>query len=260
MRILVTNDDGVNAPGLRSLVAELGKEAEVIVIAPERQQSATGHAITLHKPLRLDEVEVPGATQAYSSNGTPADCVILGNLGEVPHPDLVVAGINAGANMGEEVLYSGTASAAMEAALQGLPSIAISVAAFTEVIYEGAAHFTRRLARELLQASPLPADTFFNVNVPNAGTADLKTPLLTRLGRRKYKNHLNRRLDPRGRPYYWFSGAPVEAVGGEGTDIYAVACGHVSITPIHFDLTADVEHSLLAPLMSVLTNGAESCR
>jgi 5'-nucleotidase len=256
VRILVTNDDGISAPGLLALVAELANEAEVIVIAPERQQSATGHAITLHKPLRLDEVEITGATMAFSSNGTPADCVILGNQGDLPRPDLVVSGINAGANMGEEVLYSGTASAAMEAALQGVPSVAISVAAYTEVLYEGAASFARLLAREMLKTAPLPVDTFFNVNVPNVEACDLKGPCLTRLGRRQYKNHLSRRIDPRGRPYYWFAGAPLESEGGAGSDIYAVAGGQISITPIHFDLTAEVEQGQLTPLMDLLVSEA----
>ena len=241
MRVLVTNDDGVYAEGLRKLVRALSEVAEVVVIAPERQQSATGHAITLHKPLRMTELEVEGARVAFGSNGTPSDCVILGTLGALPRPDMVVAGINAGANMGEEVLYSGTASAAMEAALQGLPAVAVSVASLTDVIYEGAAEFMKTIVTSMGNGSPLPLDTIFNINVPNVPPEALKPPRLTRLGRRRYSNILKRRIDPRGRPYYWFSGAPVESIGGEGTDIQAIAEGHISITPVHFDLTGDMQ-------------------
>jgi 5'-nucleotidase len=245
MRILVTNDDGVQARGIRALVAGLSDLFEIIVIAPERQQSATGHAITLHKPLRLEPVEVPGATLAFASNGTPADCVILGSLTDLPQPDIVVAGINAGANLGEEILYSGTASAAMEGALQGLPSVAISVCAYENVLFEGAVGFARVLLKAMEAGGPLPDDSFFNVNVPNVQPAELREPQLTRLGRRQYLNTLSRRVDPRGRPYYWFTGEPEEIDSGPGTDIHAVREGHISVTPVHFDLTGDLSHPQL---------------
>lgn len=254
MRILVTNDDGVFAEGLRALVGELSVVAEVMVIAPERQQSATGHAITLHKPLRLEPVTVEGADQAYASNGTPADCVILASLSDLPQPDMVISGINAGANLGEEVLYSGTVSAAMEGALQGIPSLAVSVCAYTDVLYEGAAQFVARLVGTLAQCWPLPPDTFFNLNFPNVPPAQLKTPRLTRLGRRQYSNVLNKREDPRGRPYYWFSGSPLESDCGEGTDIQAVRDGYISLTPVHFDLTGDLGHEELPRFMEGLRN------
>jgi 5'-nucleotidase len=245
MRVLLTNDDGVYAAGLRALAHALSEVAEVVVIAPERQQSATGHAITLHKPLRMEPVDLDAAVQAFASNGTPADCVILGTVSDLPKPDIVVAGINAGANLGEEVLYSGTVSAAMEAALQGLPSVAFSVSAFADVHYEGAAAFARLLVSRLHAENPLPADTFLNVNVPNVPGGQLLPARLTRLGRRKYTNVLSRRMDPRGRPYYWFSGSPVESESDEGTDIAAVASGHISVTPIRFDLTGNVTHDRL---------------
>lgn len=252
MRVLITNDDGIAAAGLRALVRELSTVAEVIVIAPERQQSASGHAITLHKPLRMEPVEMPGASQAFASNGTPADCVILGTLSDLPAPDLVLSGINAGANMGEEVLYSGTASAAMEAALQGLPSVALSVCAYTGVQYDGAAAFARMLAVALHADRPLPTDTFLNVNVPNVPAVALRAPQLTRLGRRGYTNSLSKRVDPRGRPYYWFSGSPMEAESGEGTDLRATAEGHISVTPIHFDLTGDLNSQQLSGFVASL--------
>jgi 5'-nucleotidase len=252
MRILVTNDDGVFAEGLRVLVGELSQVAEVLVIAPERQQSATGHAITLHKPLRLEPVHMENTVGAYASNGTPADCVILASLSDLPQPDMVVAGINAGANLGEEVLYSGTVSAAMEGALQEIPSIAVSVCSYSDVLYEGAARFARDLVTAVAGQWPLPPDTFFNINVPNVPPDELKPAQLTRLGRRKYSNILSKHVDPRGRPYYWFSGSPLESDCAEGTDIQATQDGYISVTPVHFDLTGDLEHGDLPEFMERL--------
>jgi len=252
MRILVTNDDGVFSEGLRVLVGELAQVADILVIAPERQQSATGHAITLHKPLRLEPVQLAGAVEAYASNGTPADCVILASLSDLPQPDMVVSGINAGANLGEEVLYSGTVSAAMEGALQEIPSIAISVCSYSDVLYEGAAQFARKLIAAVQDRWPLPPDTFFNINLPNVPPGELQAAQLTRLGRRKYSNVLSKHQDPRGRPYYWFSGSPLESDCGEGTDIQAIQDGFISITPVHFDLTGDLEHGDLPGFMGRL--------
>lgn len=236
MRILVTNDDGIQAPGLLALARALATLGEVIVIAPERQQSATGHGITLHKPLRMEPVEIDAdVAEAWATNGTPADCTILAAADDRPAPDLVVAGINAGANLGEEVLYSGTASAAMEGALQGIRSFAISVVEFRNCIFEPAADFARRLARRMIDHE-MPADTFLNVNVPNICAEELGAAVLTRLGRRRYSNVLERREDPRGRSYYWFSGEPLECDSDDGTDICAVAAGNISVSPVHFDM------------------------
>jgi 5'-nucleotidase len=257
MRILVTNDDGIFSEGLRVLVRELAQVAEIMVIAPERQQSATGHAITLHKPLRLEPVEIEGTVGAWSSNGTPADCVILASLSDLPEPQMVISGINAGANLGEEVLYSGTVSAAMEGALQEIPSLAISVSAYSDVLYEGAAHLMRRVVQTIGEQWPLPPDTFFNINVPNVPPSELKPAMLTRLGRRKYSNILSKHIDPRGRPYYWFSGSPLESDCGEGTDIQAIQDGFISITPVHFDLTGDLEHGDLPGFMEGLAESGD---
>ncbi len=236
MRILITNDDGIQAPGLLALARSLAPLGEVIVIAPERQQSATGHGITLHKPLRMEPVNLDAEVLgAWATNGTPADCTILATADDRPPPDLVVAGINAGANLGEEVLYSGTASAAMEGALQGIRSFAVSVAEFDDCIFAPAAAFACDLARRLMECK-MPADTFLNVNVPNLRSEDLGAPVLTRLGRRRYQNVLERREDPRGRTYYWFSGEPEECDSAGDTDICAVAAGNISVTPVHFDM------------------------
>ena len=254
MRILVTNDDGINAPGLVALARSLATVGEVVVVAPERQQSAGGHAITLHKPLRLEPVTFPVAeAEAYATNGTPADCIILGCLGLEQRPDLVVAGINAGANLGEEVLYSGTVSAAMEAAINGIPAFAISVIAYQDCIFQPAAAFAARLAKQL-QDLRLPQDGFLNVNVPNCPAAEIAGVEVTRLGRRSYLNQLEKRVDPRGRAYYWFSGEAEEADAGEGTDIGAIAASFISVTPIHFDLTSYESMDALQGMVWVLAS------
>ncbi len=236
-RILVTNDDGIHSPGLRALVEELAKDFELLVIAPERQQSAAGHSITLHKPLRMDPARVGEAdVKAFQSNGTPADCIVLGTLSEFGKPDMVVSGINAGANLGEEIFYSGTVSAAMEAAIQEIPAFSISVDSYDATIYEPAAEFARHLAHIILETG-LPSGTFLNVNVPHLPKEKIVGVAITRLGRRSYRNQLQKRTDPRGRPYYWFSGAPQEVDSGPDTDIGAVKAGKISITPVQLDAT-----------------------
>jgi len=249
MRILITNDDGVRAPGLYALSRSLQEIGEVRVIAPEREQSAVGHAVTLHKPLRLMPIELPGVNgEVFACNGTPADCVILGRLTGSELPDLVVSGINGGANLAEEVLYSGTVSAAMEAAIQGIPSFAISVASYDEVDFGPAARFARRLA-VLLGDFALPDNSFLNVNVPAVPSEQIQGVALTRLGHRAYVNRIDRREDPRGETYYWFSGDPTESDSAPDTDIAAVTANKISITPAHFDLT---HYEILDNLNSLL--------
>lgn len=236
-RILVTNDDGVHSAGLRAAVEALHADFDVLVVAPDRQQSAVGHSITLHKPLRMDPVNIGGLpVEAYQTNGTPADCVVLASLLDPPAPCLVVSGINAGANLGEEIFYSGTVSAAMEAAIQGLPAFAISVTAVGQPNFEAAAAYAVKLARLVLSIG-LPPGSFLNVNVPDVPDDQLREAKLTRLGRRCYANQLEKRTDPRGRDYYWFSGEPSEADSAPDTDIGAVRANHISITPIHIDIT-----------------------
>jgi 5'-nucleotidase len=259
MNILVTNDDGIFAPGLRALVEALNPLGAVRAVAPEREQSAAGHAITLHKPLRMDPVELPGlpAVEAYSSNGTPADCVILGCLTADQAPDLVVSGINRGANLGEEILYSGTVSAAMEAALQGRRSLAISLCSYTAEDFSVPARVAALLARPLQQAA-LPDDCFVNVNVPDVAWSELAGVEVTHLGRRAYINAVDRREDPRGRSYYWFTGEPRESRSGLGTDIGAIAAGRVSLTPVHFDLTSHEAMPSLRDVAGLLDHGLRS--
>lgn len=241
MRILLTNDDGVHADGLFALKRALSGVGEVTVVAPERQQSATGHAITLHKPLRLSPVTLRDGSPALASSGTPSDCAALGILevmgGDV---DLVVSGINHGPNLGWDVHYSGTVSAAIEACIIGKPAVALSVASWEkDVHWEAAASCAARLA-VWLQTHPLPPSTILNVNAPNLPASEVKGSRVTAQGRRQYVDRIEKRADPVGRPYYWLGGSLAdEARQSEaGSDVRAVADGFLSITPIHLDLTA----------------------
>lgn len=234
MRILLTNDDGILARGLRVLREALsGRGHEVFVVAPEREQSATSHAITLHRPLRIREVE----GGALSVDGTPTDCVLVG-CHAVLHgkPDLVVSGINHGPNMGEDVTYSGTVAAAFEAHILGIPAIAASMKDREEGDFEGAAAIVARLA-EAMADRPMRRPVILNVNFPPGSAAGWSPPRVTRLGTRFYTDELIEKEDPRGRKYYWIGGAEAVWNGGEDTDFATVSAGGVSITPLHLDLT-----------------------
>lgn len=237
MRILITNDDGIRAPGLRALVEALAPLGDATVVAPEREQSCAGHAITLHKPLRMNPVRIEGvAVHAFSVSGTPADCVVLARFEEEAPPDLLVSGINAGANLGEEVFYSGTVAAAMEGCLQNLRSIAVSVTAYHDCDFRAAAAFVASLA-PACAAMDVPGGMLLNVNVPNVAPEGIEGVRVTRLGRRAYDNVVHKRLDPRGRPYFWFGGEATEVDSGEGTDIGAIQAHCISVTPVRFDVT-----------------------
>ena len=211
MRILVSNDDGIHAPGIGILASTLATEHEVHVIAPDRERSATGHALTLHKPLRVEEVQderLKGIKQALAINGTPSDCIKLawGSLMRHNRPDLVISGINRGPNLGVDVIYSGTVSAALEGTiLLERPCIAMSLASFSDVGYEPAAAFALVLARRVHE-HPLGPQVLLNVNVPAVDPDDIAGVRITRLGRRRYHDVFERRLDPRGKVYYWLAG------------------------------------------------------
>jgi len=236
--VLLTNDDGVWAPGLLALRQGLAQVAEVAVVAPDRPRSATGHAITLHKPLRLTQVAMADGSEAYATNGTPSDCVVMGVHGVLAgrRPDLVISGINAGPNLGEDLTYSGTVSAAMEGTLFGIASFAISVASYEVPDFAPAARFAARLA-QVLADHPLPGDTFLNVNVPAIPEAEIAGVAVTKQGRRRYEERLERRVDPRGREYFWVGGDLYEEPPHSGTDVEAVAQDMISVTPIQLDLT-----------------------
>ncbi len=240
MRILLTNDDGILADGIQVLASCLARiaDARLFLVAPERERSASGHAITLHKPLRVQEI-TPNApvAGAWAVSGTPADCTKLGISALVDEKvDLVISGVNRGPNLGQDVYYSGTVSAAMEGALMGIPSIAISLAGFEGLNYE----YAGQLAQELVKACvhrQLDAGALLNINVPALEAEDIAGLAVTRLGVRKYRDTYVKRTDPRGQTYYWLAGEPLDADGAVDTDIGALHRNLVSITPICLDLT-----------------------
>ena len=226
--LLVTNDDGIHAVGLAALARALDDLGDVYVIAPEREQSACGHALTLHRPLRVDRL----GERRLAVNGTPSDCVNLGVLGLLPGPPvLVMSGVNHGLNLGDDVTYSGTVSAAMEGTLLGVPSVAVSLANGGDL--DVAAAVARLVAMRVL-VSGLPRKTLLNVNVPAAPVRGLR---LTRLGHRVYAGKIVEQTDPRGRTHYWIGAGPPEWESGDGTDMGAVHEGFVAVTPLHLDLT-----------------------
>jgi len=244
-RILVSNDDGIHSAGLAALAESLAAVGDVVVVAPDREQSACSHALTLHRPLRIDDAG-PGR---YAVDGTPTDCVNLAVNAILPEkPALLVSGINRGANLGDDVTYSGTVSAAMEGTLLGVPSIAMSLLGRGPYDFSAAAAFAARLARWVLERG-LPPDTLLNVNVPpdRDGVAPNAVEL-TRMGRRRYGDAIVEKVDPRGRKYYWIAGDEVPFVAEEGTDFHAVQHGRISVTPIHLDLTNYPTLEQLAPL------------
>lgn len=232
--ILVTNDDGIHAPGIRALAEALRAVGRVAVVAPDRERSAVGHALTLHHPLRATRV----GPDMFSVDGTPTDCVNLGIHDLLSFtPDVVVSGINRGSNLGDDVTYSGTVSAAMEATLMGIPAIAVSLCTDGEGEHYGsAAEFASRLAEEVVSRG-LPTDTFLNVNIPDLDRGKLGPPCITRQGRRRYDGGIVGKVDPRGRKYYWIGSGEPTFLDLPGTDYHAVSRGHISITPLHLDLT-----------------------
>ncbi|NLC55459.1 MAG: 5'/3'-nucleotidase SurE [Armatimonadetes bacterium] len=238
MRFLLTNDDGVQAEGLLVLAKALRSMGEVQIVAPDRPRSASGHSITLHKPLRVTRVRLADGSTALASNGTPSDCVALALRSLLDErPDLVVSGINRGPNLGMDLTYSGTVSAAMEGAILGVPAFAISVASYAEdAPFEPAARFARRLASEILLHG-IPPQSLLNVNVPAVPEEAIAGIQVTRVGRRHYPETVVKRTDPFGRAYYWLGGDPPEDVLEEGTDVKAIAENYIAITPVHLDLT-----------------------
>ena len=236
MRVLVSNDDGVDAPGIR-ILAEGLREAghEVIVVAPDRDRSGASNSLTLDGPVRVVEID----TGRFKVYGTPTDCVHVAITGMLEvEPDIVVSGINTTANLGDDVIYSGTVAAAMEGRFLGLPAVAVSLATADHVgrNYETAARAAVEIIARLA-IDPLPADTILNVNVPDLAWSDVAGFEVTRLGHRHRAEPCVPQLDPRGRAWWWIGAAGPEQDAGPGTDFHAVRTGHISITPIHVDLT-----------------------
>lgn len=229
--ILISNDDGIRSEGLARLASALKRVGTVYVVAPDRERSAASHSLTLHRPLRVHKV----GAQSYAVDGTPTDCVTLAINGILPaRPDIVVSGINHGGNLGEDVSYSGTVSAAMEGTLLGIPSIAFSLAGRDGYDFTAAASFASRLVRHVFK-SGLPKDTLLNVNVP-AGRS-VRNYKITTLGKRFFSDVVVEKVDPRGKKYYWIGGDMVRWEGGKEADFQAIQDGFVSITPIHLDMT-----------------------
>lgn len=244
MHILVTNDDGVQAPGLLALAQALRKLADkVTILAPNHNWSASGHVKTLHRPLRISDVQLEDGSIAWASDGAPSDCVALALLGFIPEKiDLVLSGINPHANLGHDVTYSGTVTAAMESAICGVPGIAVSLESpenFNGPIdYQSAAEAARRIIEKLWSCEDIPQDMVLNVNVPYGPIDEFKGFSVTRQGMRIYRDELVRRMDPRGKPYYWIGGKVPTGVEEPGTDVGALFSGYVSITPLQLDLTS----------------------
>jgi 5'-nucleotidase len=233
VNLLVTNDDGIFAPALQQLREHLGALGRVVIVAPDRDQSATSHSLTLHRPFRIHRHE----PDVYSVDGTPTDCVVTAWYGLLDRPpDMVISGINHGPNMGEDVFYSGTVAAAIEGTLQGVPSLAVSLATRERADFVEPARFVTRLARTVLDRG-LPPRQLLNVNLPHRPWTAIRGVRVTRLGSRVYRDTLVRKVDPRGRDYYWIGGQDPVWESVEGTDFHAVEQGEISITPMRLDLT-----------------------
>lgn len=232
MLILVTNDDGIHTPGIGVLAEKLAEIGRVVVVAPDRERSAVGHSLTLHSPLRAEEIR-PGF---YAVDGTPTDCVNLGIHGLFPErPNLVVSGINQGGNLGDDISYSGTVAAALESTLMGVPAFAVSLESgpYKAENFEIAARFAASLAK-VVSDHGLPSDTYLNVNVPQGNPRGVR---LTRQGKRLYGDVVVENIDPRGRKYYWLGGGEIGFQNVEGTDFNALHERCISVTPLHLDLT-----------------------
>jgi 5'-nucleotidase len=242
MHILVTNDDGVNAPGLLALAEALKALGKVTIFAPDRNWSVSGHVKTLHRPLRVSEVKLPGGVTALTTDGSPADCVALMALGLLPEKvDLVASGINPVPNLGLDMTYSGTVTAAFEGVVWGYPSLAFSLDSDGKLSspqdFQPAALIALQVAENMI-ANPLPPFTILNVNIPNLPQGEVRGFRVTRQGPRIYRDALVHRTDPFGHPYYWIGGDPPQSIPDEGSDAAALLDGYVSVNPIHLDLTA----------------------
>jgi 5'-nucleotidase len=250
MQILITNDDGIMAPGLLELAKELASLGKVTILAPDRNWSAAGHTKTMDRPMRVRAVEVLDGIPAFATDGAPSDCVALAALGVLQEKiDLVVSGINPNANLGHDMTYSGTVTAAMEAVIWGLPGIAISLNGplhpNTPVDFQPAARVAGCIAKMVIKQG-LPPGIMLNVNIPYLPLAEIQGYRITRQGLRVYRDKLVSRQDPRGRPYYWIGGEEPTGVPDEGTDFAALAQNYVSITPLHLDMTAYAEINSLS--------------
>jgi 5'-nucleotidase len=234
LMILVTNDDGIHSKGLIALAKVLQEIGDVFVVAPDSEKSAIAHSLTLHRPLRVEKIK----KKFYAVDGTPADCIHLGVNTILPkRPRLIVSGINKGGNLGDDIIYSGTVSAAFEGTLLGIPSFAISLVSRSDFKFDVAAQFALRMAQHILKRG-LPKDTFLNINVPNLNEEEIKSYKITQQGRLVHNGDgVIEKMDPRGRKYYWIGGGQLISDEGRNTDVEAVSKSYISITPLNLDLT-----------------------
>lgn len=236
--ILVSNDDSINAPGIKALVEVAKKFGNVVVVAPDSPQSGMGHAITIHEPLRLNKVDVFDEVEAYQCSGTPADCVKIA-IDKILYkkPDLCISGINHGSNASINVIYSGTMSAAMEAAIDGIPAIGFSLLDYAfDADFNASKHYAEIIIRELFN-NGLPSACLLNVNIPKLPIDKIKGMRVCRQAVAKWEEEFDRRIDPSGAAYYWLTGKFENKDKGEDTDVWALENGYVSIVPVQFDLT-----------------------
>jgi 5'-nucleotidase len=241
MIILITNDDGIFAPALRRLKDELAPIGRVVIVAPDRDQSATSHSLTLHRPFRIHRHD----EDVYSVDGTPTDCVVTAYYGLLDRaPDMVLSGINHGPNMGEDVFYSGTVAAAIEGTIQGAPSIAASLVTRELTDFAEPARFVARLTRRVLDHG-LERGQLLNVNLPHRPRDEIRGVKITRLGSRAYRDTLVKKVDPRGRDYYWIGGEDPVWEPRDGTDFFAVQEGFISVTPLRLDLTDEAALAIM---------------
>lgn len=249
MNLLISNDDGIQSLGVRALANQLAEAGhQVTVVCPDRERSATGHGLTLHQPIRANPVEslFHPSVQAWACSGTPADCVKLALWALLDQkPDLVLSGINHGANLGTDVLYSGTVSAAMEGLIEGIPAIALSLTSFTSHDFATAASFAQTLVAQL-ESQPLSELLLLNVNVPAVDSSEIAGVAITRQGIRRYVDVFEKRIDPRGKTYYWLAGELLEEVDDSTdfaeyamTDVQAIRVNYITVTPLQYNLTSD---------------------
>ncbi len=239
VNILLTNDDGINAPGIAALAKEMSKHAEVTIIAPATEMSAVGHAITISDPLRVSKFYKNDTFFGHAVNGTPADCVKIAYwalLKDKPKPDLLISGINFGANTGINTIYSGTVSAATEGAILGIPSFAISLATESNPDFSVAAKYAAKFAKTILNNS-LPKGVFLNINIPNVPQEQIKGIQITQQGMANFTEEFQWRKDPHNRDYYWLTGEKAETEQDENFDDYAIKQNKITVTPVHYDLT-----------------------
>lgn len=247
MSIFITNDDGVSSKGLLELVKSISRIENVISVAPDRERSAIGHGISFTKPLRIELVEKGKNYSIYSSNGTPTDCALLGLCSIMKEkPSMVISGINLGANLGDDITYSGTVSSAMEGALRNIPSMAVSIGTFTDPLFHTAAVVAANIARLILEKGGLEPRTLLNVNVPNMPLSSIPGIEITRQGTSNYNQCFVKRKDPIGKDYYWLSRIAPEGNIEKGTDFSAISRNMISITPLQLNLTC---HKSLSSLM-----------